>query len=137
MPKPPKHTYKPNEFEDLVNECINKCKNPKNKYIPCPEQLYLHTSLSKQTISAYRNSTEGDSNYPYKKAADKWYNYMGVEGWGDLRDGNGRFGQNIVSRVMGHSETQKIEQTTKTVDFTKKTEDMTLEEANKILGDIL
>ena len=134
MPKPPKHTYTPKQFTELIDEFIRKCKDENDDYVACPEQLYMHTGLSRSTISEYKSL---ESNKDYKDATLKAYNYIGIEGWKDLRDGNGRFGQNIVGRVLKYSETQEINTTNKTIVAEVDIDKMTETEADKILKDIL
>jgi len=109
MPIPSTFKYTPEEFEALINECIDKCKDSEDDYQPCPEQLYQHTSLSKQAISRYRMAKEDESSYPYKPAADKFYNYLGIFACKDNLDGNGKQGAHLYNRVLKYSEKQIID----------------------------
>lgn len=101
MVKPPKHTYTPKQYKELIDDFIAKCKDEGSDYIACPEQLYMHTGLSKSTISEYKTL---ESNEAYREDTERAYKFIGIEGWRDLKEGNGRMGQNIIGRVLKYSE---------------------------------
>ena len=106
---PPKHKHTPEAFAKLVDECIAKCKDPEDEYFACPEQLYSHVELGKSRISEYRNAEEDSNDYPYRGPANKWYNFLGVEGWKDLKVGNGKYGQNVIGRILGYTEKSMLD----------------------------
>jgi hypothetical protein len=106
--EPPTHKYTPEAFFEAVQECIRKCKDKDDEYIACPEQLYRHVGLKASTISGYRNLEKYEGT-EYQRAADDWYNYMGIEGFKDLKDGRGTYGNTIIGKVLKYSEVQKID----------------------------
>lgn len=124
----PIYTYTPEEFSDLVDECIAKCKDDNDEYQPCPEQLYQHVKLSKQTISGYRNAKPSDTAYPYKLAAERFYNFLGIFACKDNREGNGRQGAHINNRVLKYSEKVEHEVTDTTDALVDKLKEASKEE---------
>ena len=143
MPIPSTYTYTVEEYKALIDEWI-KDTTPSvsivdgkevysHKKLPNPATLRLHTKLSKQTISGYKHAKEHEA---YKADTERAYDHMESYGWEDLERGNGRAGNFMLGRVMKYSETQKVEQTNKTIEFKKDLDKMTESEANDILKDI-
>lgn len=105
----PIHKHTPEEFSALVDECIAKIKDPNDEYEACPEQLYNHVKLSYSSISRYRHAAEESNDFPYKEAAQRFYNFLGIVAAKDNREGNGRTAAHINNRVLKYSEKQEIE----------------------------